>query len=809
VPDREALLAKARRVLEWDALIEALAVRAASAIGGERCRSLLLAETLEEARGALRETGEMVALEAMGDSLPMTNFPDLRQVVVRAAKGAPLNPVDFRDLSTVLVLVADVIRYLGRHRAETPALSAIAAGLDGLAPLRLAIERCVDGEGNIRESATPDLRSLTHHANALKQKIRTKLDAILASARFADLFQERYFAQRENRYVLPIKAERKSEVPGIVHDVSASGATVFIEPRELVDLNNQIKEADLAVEREVRRILQDLTAEAAVHHDALMEDLDILGRLDCLRAKASLARLLGASDPAVNAEGRIRLRQARHPLLVLSRLQRLIQTAVPKEEGQGEIVANDIEMGEVIRVLIVSGPNAGGKTVTLKIVGLFALMVRAGLQIPCAPGSEMPFFPEVYADIGDAQDLAKDLSSFSAHITDMTALLREAAPGALVLLDEPVTSTDPAEGAALAQALLIHLAGRGFTVVATTHYNPLKALAQTHPGFANASVEFNIATLSPTYRLILGTPGGSSAIDIAGRLGMEEAILEEAMRVVDRKDRFMELLMEDLQKTRLKLDEDARRIAALREEADAAARVQKDLAERLAGAEQETRKTVRKKLTDELLRARAEVQLIIEGLKTDKRLLKAREAKERLAKVEQTLQTRLAPAGDYLPATALRAGDRVEVTTLGTVGVLLEDPLGKKRVRIRMGETEVSVPVANVPAFIAEANAAVVRHIPGARPMPFGHLGDGNIHYNVTQPEGADRAAFMRRWDEVNEVVFAVVKKYGGSISAEHGIGIVKRDHLPKVKDPVAYDLMRTLKRTLDPKGILNPGKVL
>lgn len=717
VPDRQTLLSKARRVLEWDALIEALAARAASAIGGERCRSLSFAETLEEARGFLRETAEMASLEASGDSLPMTNFPDLRPVVARAAKGAPLNPVDFRDLSTVLGLVADVIRYLGRHRAEIPGLAAIAAGLDGLAPLRLAIERCVDGEGNIRESATPDLRSLTHHANALKQKIRTKLDAILASARFADLLQERYFAQRENRYVLPIKAERKGEVPGIVHDVSASGATVFIEPRELVDLNNQIKEADLAVDREVRRILQDLTGEAALHHDALMENLNILGRLDCLRAKASLARLLGASDPAVNAEGRIRLKQARHPLLVLSRLQRLGQTAGPKEDGQGEIVANDIELGDAIRVLVVSGPNAGGKTVTLKIVGLFALMVRAGLQIPCALGSEMAFFPEVYADIGDAQDLAKDLSTFSAHITDMTALLREAAPGALVLLDEPVTSTDPAEGAALAQALLIHLAGRGFTVMATTHYNPLKALAQTHPGFANASVEFNIMTLSPTYRLILGTPGGSSAIDIAGRLGMVEAILEEAVRVVDRKDRSMELLMEDLQKTRLKLDEDARRIAVLREEADGAARVQKDLTERLAGAEQETRKTVRKKLTDELLRARAEVQSIIEGLKNDKRLLKAGEAKERLASIEHTLKARLAPAGDYPPATALRAGDRVEVTTLGTVGVLLEDPFGKKRVRIRMGETEVSVPVANL-AGLGAGSGEEARTGPKAEQKP-------------------------------------------------------------------------------------------
>src|SRR5439155_17051786 len=363
------------------------------------------------------------------------------------------------------------------------------------------------------------------------------------------------FAQRENRYVLPIKVERKSEVLGIVHDMSASGATVFIEPRELVDLNNQIKEADLAVDREVHRILQDLSQQVAAHADALRTDLDVLGRLDCLRAKASLARLLKASDPLVNAEGRIRIKQARHPLLVLSRLKTpLTQTLSPEAgardnllpspglpvargtscssiatghqqramgEGQGEgesVVPNDLELCDPVRVLIISGPNTGGKTVTLKIAGLFALMVRAGLQLPCGPGSEMAFFTEVYADIGDAQDLTKDLSSFSAHITDMIALLHEASSGALVLLDEPVTSTDPAEGAALAHALLVHLAERGFTVVATTHYNALKALAQSHPGFANASVEFNIATLSPTYRLILGMPGGSSAIDIAGRL---------------------------------------------------------------------------------------------------------------------------------------------------------------------------------------------------------------------------------------------------------------------------------------------------
>ena len=682
---RDTLLTKARQVLEWDAVLEALAGRTVSALGAERSRSLPLAETVEEASTSLRETAEMVALEASGEGLPLTTFPDLRLVVERAAKGALLLAVDCRDLTIVLGLVSDILRYLQRRRDEAPTLSAVAADLDDLPDLKRAIDRCVDHEGNIRESATPELRDLLHHANALKQKIRAKLESMLGSPRFADLLQEQYFAQRENRYVLPIKTERKNEVPGIVHDMSASGATVFIEPRELVDLNNQIKEADLAVDREVHRILQDLSQQVAAHADALRTGLEVLGRLDCLRAKASLARLLKASDPLVNAEGRIRLKEARHPLLVLSRLQ-----------GQEPVVPNDLDLCDPVRVLIISGPNTGGKTVTLKIVGLFALMVRAGLQLPCAPGSDMAFFSEVYADIGDAQDLTKDLSSFSAHMTDMITLLREAGPRALVLLDEPVTSTDPAEGAALAHALLVHLAERGFTVVATTHYNALKALAQSHPGFANASVEFNIATLAPTYRLILGMPGGSSAIDIAGRLGMDEVILDESVRLVDARERALERLMEELQETRRKLDEDARRTAELLAEAETAARLQKELAARLAATEQESRKTVQKKITDEILKARSTVQSVIEEIKTDKRLVKAREAKERLAAIEQAMRASLARSGEYRPLSALRIGDRVEVVNLGTRGVLLEDPSGKKRVRIRMGEAEVSVAVSDL-----------------------------------------------------------------------------------------------------------------
>jgi len=702
--DRKELLEKASQALEWQAVLEALASQAVSPLGTERCQNLSLATSYDEAHAALCETAEMVSLERQG-GLPLCHFPNLRLVVERAAKGAALNAPDFRDIAVVLGLVSDISRFLKTRRDQAPILSALAEGLDALVPLKLSIDRAIDEEGNIRESATPDLRALTQHANALKQKIRRRLEIILASPRFAEILQESYFAQRENRYVVPVKAERKGQVPGIVHDVSASGATVFIEPRELVDLNNQIKEADLAIDREVRRILQELSEQAAFHHQALLADLEVLGQLDCLRAKAALARLLQASDPILTIKGQIRLKQARHPLLILHRQG---HDAGPDERPPDSIVANDIELGEGVGVLLISGPNAGGKTVTLKIVGLFALMVRAGLQIPCDPGSEMAFFPEVYAEIGDAQDLTKDLSSFSAHITDMIALLREASPQSLVLLDEPVTSTDPAEGAALAEALLLDFAERGFTVVATTHYNPLKALAQSHPAFANASVGFDPGTLSPTYRLILGMPGGSSAIEIAGRLGMDERILDEAVRLVSSQERAVELLMEELQKTRHRLDEDARRIGQLRAETEEAARLQKELAAQQASTEKDARKTIRKKLTEELLRARAEVQSVMDALKTDKRLVKAREAKARLAAIEERTQDRLAPAGDYRPVQNLKAGDRVELLSLGTMGVLLESPGGKKRVHVRVGETEVSVEISRL-AGLVDAEAPPTR----------------------------------------------------------------------------------------------------
>ena len=642
----------------------------------------------------------MAALRESEAPFPSLSFADLREVLGRAEKGAALEAHEFRDLSVALGLGLEALQYLNPRREQAPALWALASGLEAIQALRAiqaSIDRCVDQDGNIRESATSELRRLTHHTQDFKQQMRHRLEVILASTRYADVLQERYFAQRQGRYVVPVKSEMRAKIPGIVHDVSGSGATVFLEPRELVELNNSIKVAELEVEREVRRILQELSAEVAAQAPALLCGLEILATLDCIAAKAAFSHLIRAHPVAINDCGRIRLRQARHPLLVLAREQ---------------VVPNDVILDETVRVLIISGPNTGGKTVTLKIVGLFALMVRAGLPLPCDADSDMALFPEVYADIGDAQDLTKDLSSFSAHMTQMIRLLAQASTTeigpagpvtgqALVLLDEPATSTDPAEGAALAEALLLHLARLGMKVVATTHYNQLKALAHTTPGFVNASVEFDVSRLAPTYRLIMNLPGGSSAIDIAGRLGMDEAILEQALQLLRREDRVLEQMLGDLQEQQRRLSDDLARAATLREEAERAAQEASEIAERLRASERDERKNVKKKLTQDLLQARAQVQGIIEGLKKEeKTLVKAKEAKQQLADIATQAREQLGAGAETVPLDRLTAGDPVEVVGLGVVGTLLESAKGKKRVRVRIGDREASVETSGLVGVI-------------------------------------------------------------------------------------------------------------
>lgn len=684
---------QAANVLEWDRVLAILAKQAHSSMGAERCRDLILETELEAADRRQQETTEMVRLDETGYPFPAPAFQDLREAFKRVTKGAVLEGHELRDCSRMLGVAAEVRRYLVQHHEAAPALAERGADLDEHPWVKSAIDRCIDEEGSLLYSATPELRRLHQQAQDLKQRMRHRLDRILASSQYADLLQEQFFALRENRYVIPIKAGMQHKVRGIVHDVSASGATVFVEPRELVDLNNAIKVADLEISREARRILQDLSRMVAEHAHGLDQNLHTLAELDCIAAKARFSHLIQGRPVTLNPSGRVVLRQARHPLLVLAR---------------EHVVANDISLDESVRALVISGPNTGGKTVTLKIMGLTAFMVRSGILPPCGDDSEMALFTDVYADIGDTQDLTKDLSSFSAHLTKIIALLEQTADvqspsQVLVLLDEIVTATDPAEGAALAEAVLLRLSRLGLKVVVTTHYNALKVLAQSTPGFMNASMEFDVSTLSPTYRLIMGIPGGSSAIDIAGRLGMDEEILEEALKRVKREDLVLDQVLADLHDKQHRLEAELERAHADRVKLERAAEEARDVANRLQQSEREERKRTRKKLTEELLRARAQIQEVLESVKREQTAAKAREAKARLADVEREATIQQRADADTVPLDRLTVGDPVEITSLGTQGILLEAPQGKKRVRLRVRDTEMSVATSLLVGRVPEA----------------------------------------------------------------------------------------------------------
>ncbi len=625
----------------------------------------------------------MLELQHAAVPFPPVQFEDSSQALHKAEKGGILELHTLRDIAVLIHVAGAVRRCLVANQQIAAALFAYYGSLPDLSGLREEIDTCVSAEGDILDHASPALYEALRLSQGLKHRIRQRMENMVASSRYRDLLQEPYYAQRENRYVLPIKAERQHALHGIVHDISASGATVFMEPRELIDLNNQIKVAELQVAREIARILQELTSRVVQHLEDLRSLLQVLTTLDCIGAKARLSARMNGTPVRPNTDGHVRLWNARHPLLLLNKEQ---------------VVPNDVMFERDSSVLVISGPNTGGKTVLLKLLGLSSLMVRCGLHLPCRDGSEMAFFEETFADIGDAQDLTKDLSSFSAHIRKLIGLLQSIehpsggeSPRTLVLLDEVISSTDPAEGAALAEALLRRFVELNLKVVVTTHYNALKTLALSTPGFLNASLEFDVNTLAPTYRFIPGIPGGSSALDIAGRLGMDPSILDQALSLVHREDRQLDHVFTDLQRTHQELKDELDDARTQRETAGREAAEAQAIAERLRSIERDEIKKMRKKFREELAAARAEVRRITESLQRRRTQEHAQEAQRQLHQVEATINRRT--ASEPVPVASLEEGDVVEIANLDTLGRLLEKPEGKKSVRVQVGSSELSVHV--------------------------------------------------------------------------------------------------------------------
>ncbi|UCD84882.1 MAG: endonuclease MutS2 [Deltaproteobacteria bacterium] len=779
---KKLLFERTLKALGWEQLTRRLADLAVTSLCRELCLNLPLNTDPEIINRELKQTSELKSLLEEETDIPLEEFQDIQPALLRSAKEGILEGKDLMAIAQTLK-VANEIRKFFQHRSKScPLLYQISSPLVTLPPLERNISKCFDPNGEILDSASPTLKRLRRKATTLRNRITKKLNTIINSPANAKILQDRYYTIRSERYVIPLRAEARTKIKGIVHDSSASGATVFVEPLELVELNNQLKRTELEVNREIREILKKLTLQVKDNTEALQSNLKILTAIDLTLAKSLMSRLLNASEPTVNTKGRIHLYQSRHPLLVLRGV---------------EVIANDIALGDEFLSLIITGPNTGGKTVNLMTLGLCSLMVRAGLHIPAAPASEMAIFKDIYADIGDEQSLEQDLSSFSSHLVKIVDILKAVSSSSLVLLDEIVSSTDPSEGTALARAVLERLIDRKVRTVSTTHYSGLKELAANDHRFRNASVEFDLKTLSPTYRLLTGLPGRSSAIDIAHRLGLEPGIINRARELWGREDKSLDALLAEIDQERQKLERDQKEILQIKAETK---ELKEQYQERLAKTEDEQRKLadkIQNEVSREISSAKKEIARIIKGLQRQKTLPQAQDAREKMMEVEKKVASEInkygghqkPPAGEIADISALKAGEKVKVISLGKEGKVLEKPRGKEKVKVQVGGITMIVDSSVLkPIAPGEASAEHKLSIPNDQiPMTKSQILMANDQYSSGDliPLSCDLRG--KRVDEaLNEVIdfldqATLANHQRISIIHGHGTGALKsavRDYL-------------------------------
>ncbi len=539
----------ALRTLEYTKVIDRLVNLVATQRGRELAEALQPSSEYQTVESNLALTEDAVRVLRHAASIPFGGIRDLRQVLGRARVGGGLSGEELLAVGSTLRAVRLLKGFFAEYAEFIGGLEPWVQGLTVLRNSEFAIERSIDDNGTVKDDASEKLSQLRREIRVIQGRIKDKLDSILRSSQYKSYFQDALYTMRGDRYVIPIKQEYRHQFPGILHDQSASGATVFIEPMALVNMNNDLKGVISAEQVEVEKILLALSLQVATAADPIEANCDILAQLDFVFAKARLAFEMHAVRPAVNVQGRVDLRQARHPLIV-----------------PASVVPVDIRIGTEFNTLLITGPNTGGKTVALKTLGLLSLMMQSGLFVPAAADSTLAVFENIFADIGDEQSIEQSLSTFSGHMTNLVRILSQVTPSCLVLIDEIGAGTDPEEGTALAMAILEHLREQGIRTIATTHYGELKAFAYTQEGVENASVEFDIETLRPTYRLLIGVAGSSNAFAISQRLGLPKELVEKARIMAGGEHQKFETVLSVMEEHKRASEKERQEAAALRQE---------------------------------------------------------------------------------------------------------------------------------------------------------------------------------------------------------------------------------------------------
>ncbi len=683
--------------LGWPRILEAVAGRCRTAGGKARAAALPFLDSPAEVREALARLAEARALAESRTSLPIAAPGDPAAGLERAAKGGVLEPLALRDIAVLARSAARTRAVLSARETDLPRLWSLASSLSDAGRLADRIEAAIEPSGAISERASPELSRLRDRARGLHRAMKGAVESMLGDETVSRHLRDGYFTIRNDRYVLPVLASSRSAVPGIVHNASQSGQTLFVEPDGMVEMGNELAIANAMAAEEEERILRELSEGVTARSADLSRDLDTLSALDLLEGQALLASDLDASAPEVvtPADG-IWLRDLRHPILVLQ---------------DKKVVSSDLRLEPPGRALVVSGPNGGGKTVAITAVGLSALMLEAGLPIAAGRGSRLPFYGSVRAAVEEHGDLSRDLSTFTAHLTAVRDIGAGAGPATLVLVDEIAADTDPREGAALAAALLEDLLDRGATVLITTHLDELKALALSDPRFANARVGFDPERLAPTFQLHLGSPGSSSAIEVARRVGLPESILARARASLSGRGGALGEALRALSEERARLE--AQR-AGLERDAAAARRREEEAARREEAAfraEKEASARVAESLADEVESAREEVRKVLAGLHSAPTVRKASEASrqleewsESLAKASRVAVSQAAAAPESVPGAAIAPGLRVRVASLGQEGEVLQ--VSGDEAVVRLGGLRVRRPVADLLPLRGKAKGA-------------------------------------------------------------------------------------------------------
>ncbi len=680
----------ALQVLEYDAIRARLQRHIATAEGLRRACALTPSDSMWEVQARLTRTREASDLLRRAEPTPLGGIRDIRAAVSKARVSGFLSAHDLVQIADTIEAIRRLRGFLSTRRNAAPRLWDLAEALDTYPNLPEEIHRCIGADNELVDQASPELDRLRSQIRAVHARIHARLQSMLASQRVQGMLQEAIITVRDDRYCLPVKAEYRTQFGGIVHDVSATGATVFVEPRDVVDAGNRLRELHIAEANEEDRILAHLTGLVGAQAVSLCSNLDVIGLLDLAAGAALLGDEMHAEPPAVTEGRRLRLRNARHPLL------------------SPPVVPTDIELNAGRRIIIITGPNTGGKTVALKTAGLLCLMALSGLYIPADAGSEIPLLREIYADIGDEQSLQQSLSTFSAHIRNIASMLPDAGADSLVLLDELGVGTDPAEGACLAQAILDRLLEQQALVLATSHYGEMKRYAYERDGVCNASVEFDAQSLRPTYRLQIGSPGSSHALVIAERLGILPSVIRQARSLLAEQQGDVDTLMKRLEAE----------LAAVRE-TQAAAETRLREADTLRQQLQEARDALeqnRQQMIDQALQeARQRAAELLHQAEEAYGTLRAqprenREAQEARKQIQQTARqvqhhtdarTRRQP----LDKQQIHIGDTVRVDSMGITGVVLR--IRENQMIVQSGVMEVTVPAANVRRVPGAAGAAV------------------------------------------------------------------------------------------------------